>query len=101
MAIIQDPIEPRCKTDSLCVRQLLGDSNYPARAGCISGGKSLSSYSAEEIAKKHDEPVFRCLITFLESRDMPSESDLILMGPEEKCYFLDKGKFKVDSKVGT
>ena len=60
---------------------------------------SLSSYNAEEIAKKqHNEPVFRCLITFLESGDMPSESDLILMGPEAKCYFLERGQFKVDSK---
>ena len=45
------------------------DSKDPAGAGCEASGKSLSPYSAEEIAKKkRDEPAFRRLPTnFLES----------------------------------
>ena len=74
-------------------------ATIPQERGVTWGGISLFSYSAEEIAKKqHDEPVFRCLITFLESGDMPSESNRILMGPEAKFYILERGQFKVDSK---
>ena len=81
------------------MRQLSGDSNGPGGAGCDASGISLSAYSAEEIVKKQrDESVFHCLINFLESGDAPSESELILMGPEAKCYFLERDQFKIDDK---
>ena len=81
------------------MRQLSGDSNDPAGAGYDPSGISLSFYSAEEIDKKQpDEPVFYCLINFLNAGDAPSESELILIGPEAKCYFLERGRFKVNDK---
>ena len=77
LAVIRDEsVKPQCKIDYFTVRLLSGDSNDPAEAGCDGSGISLSSYSAEEIAKKQrDEPVFHCLINFLNSGDAPSESE--------------------------
>ena len=100
LAVIRDEsVIPQCKIDYLTVWQLSGDSNDPAGAGCDAMGVSLSSYSAEEIFKKQcDEPVFHCLINFLNSRYAPLESELILMGPEAECYFLERGQFIVDDK---
>ena len=39
-----------------------------------------------------------CLINFLDTGDVLSESELILMGPEAKCFFLERGQFKTDDK---
>ena len=93
LAVIRDEsVKPQYKIDYLTVRQLSGDSNGPAAAGCDASGISLSSNSAKEIAKKRrNEPVFHCLINFLSSGDAPSESELFLMGPEAKCYLLERG----------
>ena len=58
------------------MRQLSGDRDDPAGAGCDASGISLSSNSGEEISKKqHDQPVFHHLINFLESGDAPSENE--------------------------
>ena len=52
-----------------------------------------------EIAKrKCDEPAFHRLTNFLESGDAFSESELILLGPEAKCCFLERGHVKIDDK---
>ena len=65
-------MEARCKLDYFIVRKLFGDCNCSARAGCDASGISLSSYSAEEIAKKQrDKSAFHCLISFIESGDAP------------------------------
>ena len=95
LAVIQDEsVEPRCKSTILPC-----ESKAPAWTGCDASGISLSPYSAEEIAKKQrDEPAFRRLTNFLESGDAPSESELILMGPEAKYFFLERGQFKIDDK---
>ena len=51
LAVIRDEsVEPQCKIDYLTGRQLSGDSNNPAGAGCDASGIPLSSYSAKEIA---------------------------------------------------
>ena len=65
LAVIRDEyVEPQCKIHYLTVRQLSGDSNDPTGTGGDASGISLSSYSAEEIAKKQrNEPVFHWLIT--------------------------------------
>ena len=73
-------MEPQCKIYYLTVRQLSGDSNDPAGAGGDASGISLSSYSAEETAKKQRiESVFHWLINSVVSGDVLSENKLILM----------------------
>ena len=37
-------------------------------------------------------------MNFQDSGDTPSECELILTGPEAKCYFLERGQFKIDDK---
>ena len=76
MAVIRDEyVEPQCKIYYLTVRQLSGYNNDSAGEGCDASGLSLSSYSAEEIAKKQrNEPVFHWLINSVESGDVLSEN---------------------------
>lgn len=53
LAVIRDEsVELQCKIDYLTVRQLSGNGNDPAGAGCDASRISLSSYSAEEIAAR-------------------------------------------------
>lgn len=62
-------------------------------------GVSLSSYNSEKIARKQrDEPAFRWLVGFLESVIVPQDIELILSGPEEKCYYLERGHFRMDKE---
>ena len=60
-------------------------------------GISLSSYSATDLAQKqkNDEAIV-CLRQYLESGALPTESDLIICSPEEKCYLLERDCFYLD-----
>lgn len=59
----------------------------------------FSDTPIEELARKQrDKPAFRWLVEILESGTMPQDSKLILSGPEEKCYYLERGQFRMDKE---
>ncbi|XP_062589436.1 uncharacterized protein LOC134251086 [Saccostrea cucullata] len=80
-------LDPKIETVSPQVCQLTGDT----------AGISLSSYSSADLAQKqeNDEDIVY-LRQYLESGVLPTESDLIIRSPEEKCYLLERDCFYLD-----
>lgn len=96
---LQCLVEGTIQDENLAVRQLSGDSAVSTGNGSDFKGISLASYDPEELAaKQHADPAFRFLMDFLKSRLTPRENELVLSGPEEKCYYLESSQFKLDDK---
>lgn len=93
-------IDEACGPSERAVRQLSGDS--PESLVDVSDQSksfSLSLYSPEEIAKKQrDGPAFPWLFGFLDSGILSQESELILSGPNKKCYSLEREQFRMDKE---
>lgn len=77
------------------VRQLSGGG--PDSSAEVSNQESISFFSdsPEELAKRQrDEPAFRWLVDFLKLGIAHQDSELILPGPEEKCFYLERERLE-------
>lgn len=57
--------------------------------------EDLIMHPREELAKRQrDEPAFRWLVDFLKLGIAHQDSELILSGPEEKCFYLERERLE-------